>query len=459
MARRVLLIDESATRRIVLQAKLTGAGYMVDVSENVGDALSLMGMHGHDALILSASLPDPTGRKLPAMLATGPTRVRIPILVLAGPEGPGAARLSHGPQIDAVLDSPMNDALLLARLRSVLRVRDMEEELLLRTATCREMGLAEAAAPFHSEGRFLFVSPDEPVAESGLNALLRDRMEAVRSRDLMADIERLGDQDVVLLDARAQGDIPAIQILSELRCRAETRHASLVVHLTADAQSEAAMALDLGANDVVLGAPDPLALSALLRRQLRHKQRIDRLRNQVSDGLKLAVTDPLTGLYNRRYALNHLGRLAQRTAGTGRKFAVMVLDLDRFKSVNDDFGHAAGDAVLVAVAGCLQDNLRGADLVARFGGEEFLVAMPDTDEFEAQTVADRLRRKVAEMTIPTRGGQNMSVTLSIGLAVRDGTSNDPQGAVQRAIGDADRALYGAKSGGRNKVTLSREVAA
>ena len=454
MTRRVLLIENSSSRRIVLGATLRRAGHLVDMAETVSEGLAQMGRSSADIVVLSGQLPDPTARSLPAMLAAGPAKVRTPVVVLAGPEGAGAARLAHGPQVDAVLDTPVNDNLFLARIRSVLRVRDMEEELIMRTSTCREMGLAEPFTSFEREARVLIVQNGSEDPPAGLTALISDRIATTSLESLVNRLEDDGEQDVLLLSLDQETIGRGLSMISDLRCRRQTRHASIVVQMPAEAQDEAAMALDLGASDVLLGNVEPVAQSATIRRQIRHKRRMERLRNQVADGLRMAITDPLTGLYNRRYALSHLERLSRRVASTGRQYAVMVLDLDHFKAINDTHGHAVGDTVLVAVARKLQDNLRGADLVARFGGEEFLIAMPDTDTAEAQSVADRLRTQVAALEVPGANGKAVAVTLSIGLAVRDGDRQDARPSVARAIDDADKALYGAKTSGRNMVILA-----
>ena len=150
--------------------------------------------------------------------------------------------------------------------------------------------------------------------------------------------------------------------------------------------------------------------------------------------------------------------MAERARETGRQFAVMVLDLDRFKSINDTYGHAAGDAVLVEVARRLTSNLRGVDLIARIGGEEFLVALPDTTPEAAHATAERLRRMVGEtpVPLPQRMGSTI-VTLSIGMTVANSPAGDMR-QVEELIGLADRALLGAKTQGRNLVTVARSAA-
>jgi two-component system cell cycle response regulator len=216
------------------------------------------------------------------------------------------------------------------------------------------------------------------------------------------------------------------------------------------------MALDLGANDLIEATADPEETAHRIRTQIDRKRQSDRLRDSVATGLRLAMTDPLTGLHNRRYALPHLTRIAERAELAGRQFAVMVLDLDRFKSINDTYGHAAGDTVLVEVAQRLKSNLRAVDLLARIGGEEFLVALPETTPEAAQATAERLRRVIGERSIPLpKGEEDIPVTVSIGLVLGPSTT---YGSVDDLVNLADRALLGSKAEGRNLVTVGRSAA-
>ena len=191
---------------------------------------------------------------------------------------------------------------------------------------------------------------------------------------------------------------------------------------------------------------------------MRRQSRLKALQNKVNDGLKLAVIDPLTGLHNRRYALNHLDRHIAKAEQTQRALAVLVIDIDHFKPINDTFGHQNGDRVLVEVTRILKDNLRASDLVSRFGGEEFLVTMPDTSIEEAEAIAQRLRRSVACASIALDRGRSTSVTLSIGATIWTPDASVNRTTKDMLIAQADAALYAAKSNGRNKVSLSREAA-
>ncbi|MCK0121682.1 diguanylate cyclase [Loktanella sp. F6476L] len=218
------------------------------------------------------------------------------------------------------------------------------------------------------------------------------------------------------------------------------------------------MALDLGADDVITTsvASDELGIRcvALARRKRQQEQ----LRTTVRDGLKAAVTDPLTGLYNRRYATPYLTEIAKQSKKTGQEFAVMMIDIDHFKAINDTHGHAAGDAVLVELADRLRNNLRAIDLIARVGGEEFLVALPHSTPEQAQTAANRLCRLVNQKHFSVGANRHpLRVTISVGVAVGGVESTDIIGADDMCH-QADGALYVAKSSGRDRVSLTHSAA-
>jgi two-component system cell cycle response regulator len=164
------------------------------------------------------------------------------------------------------------------------------------------------------------------------------------------------------------------------------------------------------------------------------------------------VIDPLTGIYNRRYAAQHMNRVMERARETDGVFAVMMIDLDKFKTINDRFGHDAGDAVLREFSRRLQENIRGVDLVARFGGEEFFVAMPDVDRHAAAAAAERIRRAIEDAPVLLPGGAGeVDVTVSIGVAIATAADNDAEAIIKRA----DNALFASKEAGRNRVSFAR----
>ncbi len=164
--------------------------------------------------------------------------------------------------------------------------------------------------------------------------------------------------------------------------------------------------------------------------------------------IEMAITDALTGLFNRRYMETHLATLVEQAAARGKPLAVLILDIDYFKAINDGHGHDAGDDVLREFALRIRKSIRNIDLACRYGGEEFVIVMPETDMAVATMVAERLRRRIAsEPFAIQQGARNLDVTISIGIAALDGPTDNAAGVLKRA----DTALYRAKRDGRNRV--------
>jgi two-component system cell cycle response regulator len=181
---------------------------------------------------------------------------------------------------------------------------------------------------------------------------------------------------------------------------------------------------------------------------VRRKRYNDQLRASVAETIEMAVTDGLTGLHNRRYLDSHLHTLFDRAVARRRALSVMITDLDRFKSVNDTYGHDGGDDVLREFARRLRKNVRGIDLACRYGGEEFVIVMPDTDAGIAEKVAERIRAEIAHTPfVIGKDGRSLDITISIGVSsLRRGADT-----VEDLMKRADLALYEAKTAGRNRV--------
>ena len=207
--------------------------------------------------------------------------------------------------------------------------------------------------------------------------------------------------------------------------------------------------LDLGVNDFINSPIEKYELAARVRTQLRRQRYAAKLRESVNNTLAMAVIDGLTGLYNRRYFDRHLSLMMERAREQQRDLALLILDIDFFKSVNDRFGHAVGDMVLKEFASRLLRSIRGVDLACRFGGEEFVVLMPDTNQQRANAVAERIRSAIAEVEFSMENGLATDVTVSVGVALNNPAGDSPEHLLKRA----DRALYRAKETGRNRVVF------
>lgn len=459
MTGRILIADDLSSNRILLRARLAEGRYAVSDAMTGAEVIAKARSEAPDLVIADESLSDLSGVELCRKMKTDSALAAIPVILLTrgGDDARRVAALEAG--ADEFLARPVDEVTLMARVRSIMRAKETQEAVDRRRVTVEELGFAEPASAFNLPARLAFVGRDSADAEhwcDGLRGLVRDPIEILDRNAALAVADRPPAPDLFVIEADLGRPGEGLKLLADLRSRSATRHSAIVVlHRRGDGDS-AAMALDLGANDIVAEGFLPAELAIRIRTQLRRKADADHLRASVEDGLRLAVTDPLTGLYNRRYALSHAGRVAESAAASRRSFAVMVADIDRFKSVNDTWGHAAGDAVLVEVSQRLRDNLRDVDMVARIGGEEFLIVMPDMAEDAAGLAADRLRRVVqgAPVALPGTGGR-LTATISIGVAVATTPGDE---SIAELIERADRALLAAKSEGRNQVTLSRPAA-
>lgn len=460
MSARILITDDVAANRIVQQARLSAACYDTVLACDGASCLAIARQDRPDLVLLDLDLPDISGLDVLRALRRDTLCRDIPVIALTATAAPAERLAAFAAGADDVMDRPANERVLLARLRNLLRLKAEGE--FPATEGLPLAGLADAPAPFEPQGTVALVAPLAARAEdlrAALAGQLRDRLIVLSRSEALADISTARDRDglpevFILVD---EGDTPAatLRLLSELKSHQSTRHAAVCVMGPAGEGDEAAMAFDLGADDAV--GPEVTAEELALRTRglLRRKRQSDRRRARMQDGLRLAMRDPLTGLYNRRFAAPQLAAIAARAREDGTPFAVMVMDLDRFKQVNDLHGHVAGDQVLVEVARRLTANLRDSDVLARIGGEEFLAILPGSCMTNARRVAERLCQVIDEDPIRLASGENLHVTISIGVAVA-GAGGSP--AIEGLVEQADLALRESKGAGRNQVTFRMNAA-
>ena len=461
MTARILVVDAVPTNRIILRVKLSAAFYEVVQAASGHAAIAMIRKTKPDLVMTASELPDMSGRALCAAIQRDPAYARTPIVIVHGEEDANERLASLSAGADDVLVRPIDDLVMLARLRSLLRARDAEAELQLRDDTRRALGLGmeEEAGTFSQPALVHLIATsdlaDPQELQRGLQDRVDHRVELIDAEEALR--ERNPAPDVVVIAEGPNSHGEGLMLLPQMRASSLTRHAALIYVAQPHQRREAASALDMGANDLLGAGPDLTELAIRLKKQIARKRTNDRLRANMRDGLRAAVADPLTGLYNRRYAMPHIRRLAERAASQRRPYALLVADLDHFKQVNDRYGHGAGDTVLVALSERLRDNLRAADLISRWGGEEFLVAMPDTDLPAARATAERLCQVMAQEPVVLPCGRGLTVTPSIGVAI--GRPGDTLTGPLDLIDRADRALYAAKDKGRNTVVIADRVTA
>jgi two-component system cell cycle response regulator len=253
----------------------------------------------------------------------------------------------------------------------------------------------------------------------------------------------------LVLVSMSLGDFDPLRVASQIRTVEQSRNLPIILMADDGDKPRVVRALDLGVNDFISRPIERNELKARVRTQIRRHRYAMELRQSVNNTIALAVTDDLTGLYNRRYFDRHLSVLLGKAQAQERNMAVMILDIDHFKSVNDTYGHDAGDMVLREFSARVKRNIRGVDLACRFGGEEFVVLMPDTDVLNAELVAERVRQAIAEKAFDVNSSRPLVVTVSVGVSFIESQVDTPETLIKRA----DLALYRAKREGRNRVIL------
>ncbi|MGB0658574.1 MAG: diguanylate cyclase [Mangrovicoccus sp.] len=473
MPGRVLIVDPVGTNRIILRCRLAAACYQVLQAESLDQAGMLLDQQTVDLILLDSGIERDAALTFCQAIAQRSDAAIPPVFILsdnATPEFIGKALASGA---EEVLAKPVHEDLLLAQLRRPFRQKSTAEELHDRNLASSSLGFAEAPQGFQRRGHVALIAGTRQTVQAWKTALAPHcphTIDALTREEILA-WNKPEHFDVLVLSETFARSGEGHRLLSELRSRMATRHSKIIFMLNPKSTQgpelgvRAAMALDLGADDLQCDGFQSQELHLRIERQLSRKWHEDRLRNSVRDGLRHALQDPLTGLYNRRYAFPRLEQISQRAADQGTRFAVMVIDIDRFKQVNDTYGHAGGDAVLIEVSRRLRTHLRPKDLIARIGGEEFLVVLPDTAPSDARIIANELRKIIRSQPIAlpqSKGG--IHVTASIGVAISgacresdpefDPTSYD----VDHLLSAADQALYHAKADGRDQTTLSRTAA-
>ncbi|WP_299210458.1 diguanylate cyclase [uncultured Tateyamaria sp.] len=462
---KVLVIDPIATNRIVLRVKLAASHYNMLQAGSIADAMQVLAQDTPDLILCAGTLPDGDPLRLLSRIRKMGLAGKMPIIALscADSESERLRLLAGG--IDDVLQKPINDALLLARTRSIIRAYATASEWTLREGTSRALGFGEEIATFSPAQTLRIVAEDRVAAAPWITAL-SDRINArtvfAKPAAAVSEAEPGCTPDAFVLVIGPDEGPQMLQLLATIRSQANTRHCAILAVLDSDYATLGAQMLDMGANDLMRCTRSSEELALRLEALLSRKMVTDSLRDTVRSGIEAAVIDPLTGLHNRRYAMPHLSRIAERATRTGKPYAVMIADMDHFKRINDTLGHAAGDAVLVETARRLKENLRAVDLVARIGGEEFLIVLPGVGLGNARRAAKRLCQIIQNtpFEVPDRTAP-VDATISIGMTVIDpvnGTHSTVAQKPEALLDRADKALYGAKAKGRNRVILSRPAA-
>lgn len=455
MTARILVVDDIPANVKLLEARLLAEYFDVLTAADGYEALAICDRNQVDLILLDIMMPGIDGFEVCERLKANPKTAHIPVVMVTALDQSADRVRGLKAGADDFLTKPVNDLQLISRVKSLLRLKTLSDELRVRAETAHTMGMDE-----------LMRAGDGRADEAGQVLLVDSRANSqeriIKTLKPVADVVAISDPQAALFEAAESAfelvivnanfdEYDPLRLCSQFRSLERTRFLPILIITEQGADEMVIRALDLGVNDYIVRPVDPNELVARSLTQIRRKRYNDRLRASVKQTIELAVTDPLTGLNNRRYLDNHLNVLFNRSMARGRPLSVLITDIDRFKQVNDTYGHDGGDQVLKEFANRVRSTVRGADLACRYGGEEFVVVMPDTSPEIAAAVAERLRAAIESTPFLLKSsGETLNITASFGISSRIASVITPDQLMKQA----DLALYEAKNTGRNRVVAS-----
>ena len=449
MTARVLVVDDVATNVKLLEAKLQHEYYTVITAFSGEDAIARAILENPDVILLDVMMPGLDGFETCKRLKEDSRTYHIPVIMVTALDQKADRIKGLSVGADDFLSKPIDDTLLLARVSSLAKFKNIADELRSREAVGRRIGVIDEMHQNESGiGARVVILEDDIRRGERLKRILSDEQRAM----LMEDSNELGPEghaSVELLIVSASGrSFDGLRLAAHIRSQSMTRNLPILAIIEPEDRVRSVRALDIGVNDIITRPLDEEELKVRVRTLIKRRRYIENLRSSVDATMEKAVTDQLTGLHNRRYMETQLKALLDRAKRGGEPVSVLIADIDHFKKVNDIFGHDAGDDVIRQFSERLASNFRPRDLACRFGGEEFVVIMPDTSAQDAYMIADRLRNAIGSAPFHVGVAKDaIEVTCSVGVAIGDQNNDAPDSVLKRA----DQALYAAKQRGRNRV--------
>lgn len=453
MTARVLIVDDIPVNLRLLETHLNAEYFIVLKANSGAEALEICAKEEVDIVLLDVMMPEMDGFEVCKRLKADPHTHHLPIIMVTALDQPADRIKGLEAGADDFLTKPFDVVQLMARVKSLVRLKALTDELRARATTKQQMDIEDADRVMDAinvaGSRVMIIDNDERHATKLKEILQPDHKVDIITNPSDAVVILAEHQYEIIIVSMALETHDPLRICSQLRTLEQGRNVPILLIAQEEDKEKVIRGLELGVNDFISRPIERHEFLARVRTQVRRYRYATELRESVSSTLQLAIIDELTKLYNRRYFDRHLDIMLKKAMEQGRGMAVMMLDIDHFKQVNDQWGHDAGDKILIEFAKRIQRNIRGIDLPCRYGGEEFVVLMPDIDRRNAHLVGERVRTAIENIRFDTGNGIHIPITVSAGIAFNKSLGDSPTDLLKRA----DVALYKAKSDGRNRVIL------
>ncbi|MFT3672235.1 PleD family two-component system response regulator [Aestuariivirga sp.] len=457
MTARVLVVDDIIANVRLLEAKLSAEYFEVITAMNGLDALDAVQKSKPDIILLDVMMPGIDGIEVCKRIKSNVETQHIPVVMVTALDQPEDRVRGLEAGADDFLTKPVNDIALFCRIKSLVRLKMLTDELRVRSPGNDGNARSFLDDRLHLNKGDVLLVDSNPASAERIIASLVDKCNVTVISNPADALERIAARErpyELVIVSFAQDQFDGLRLCSQLRSGDSTRQTPLMIIVNPDEQQLLLRALDMGVNDYLMRPVDRQEIMARTATQVRRWRYTEQLRSSVKASIEMAITDSLTGLYNRRYLETHLTHMIDHYVNRSKVLSILAVDVDFFKAINDTHGHDAGDKVLQELAQRLREHTRSIDLCCRIGGEEFIVVLPNTDAMTAEKIAERLRRAVAAKSFVIGTPAPVPVTISAGIATLAGLDD----SLEKLLKRADNAMYQAKREGRNRISKAGLVA-
>jgi len=452
--KKILIVDDDPLNVKLLISMTVGSDYDTLKAYDGEEALDVISRENPDLILLDIMMPKIDGFRVLEILKSSANTRDIPVILITALNSVEDKVRGMEAGADEFLNKPVNKPELLARIKSLLRMREYQEQLSTHAKTetsFLKLTSSDDAGLVPGKPALLLVEDNEKDATLIRSILNRDQyaLTHVTSGEEALKIIQSKPVDLVLLDVLLPS-MSGFDVCSRLKESETTRNIQVLMITCLDDLSSKLKGIDSGADDYLVKPLDSRELEVRVKALIKKKRYLDQLSSRFENALSAAITDKLTGLYNHTYFKHYLGLEMKRSDRQDQQLALIMIDVDDFKQFNDVHGHMAGDVVLQEIASLIKRSIRDIDFAARYGGEEFSVIITNSHRQCAAMVAQRIRQVIGSHEFSFSDcNETATLTVSQGVAIFPQDARTLEDLIQKA----DLELYRAKHAGKDRVSV------
>ena len=455
MTATILVVDDKQQNIELLEARLLSEYYGVLTATSGKQALEILAAKNIDVVLLDIMMPEMDGFEVCRRMKANPLTTYIPIIMVTATDEPDARLQALEAGADDLLQKPINYLALSLRLKALARTKILIDELTLRNSTNAALGIPMMNMEEDTHLRKIKIIDDDLVRARNIKTILSkltdyieiiSNIEEKDNKHSEENVSNKDNADLVIISSTLEAYDP-FKIVVDIINNPNMQDTIIVGLSDEIAEEKLKKGVELGVQDYFMYPIDEIELQIRTRTLLKRKRYQENIRNHLEKQLDMSIKDAVTDLYNRHYFDFHVIQMAKRSHEYKNTVCLLMCDLDDFKSINDTYGHQAGDEVLKQLAGILRKSFRLTDLVARYGGEEFVVLLDDVLMEGAMKASVKLCQEIEKTAFVISSSKNR-LTQTISIGVSEYKQGEP---IDAFIARADKAMYMAKRNGKNQV--------